>query len=382
MRRLYLLLLALALCYYSADGFPESDSTRLQIKGYIKSLTQLNKSTFPDTLLSGELLHQRTSIEYQVIPQLVLRTDVRTRLFYGKLFEQAGFREGLSDNSELINTDHYIIDNEDLLLLLQIDRAFLDYQGTNSNVRIGEQRINWGTNLVWNPNDIFNTYNILDFDYEERNGVQAIRLQYQPDDRKVIELTGAPGKDSSSIFGCQYKTNYKTYDLQFSAGTLYQQPLIGAGWAGNIGTVGCKGELNYYFKQPRKEQQFIASGTLDYTTNNRWYIYTSILFQEKKPAATAFSTYNQRNSTTAKFLMPGHWSFYVGSLKELSPLTAIQLAVVYSDYNNSLIVFPTFSYSAGKNLELLSAFQCIFDNQQTDWQYEGIAGFLRLKYSF
>ena len=50
------------------------------------------------------------------------------------------------------------------------------------------QRINWGQTLVWNPNDIFNAYSYFDFDYIERPGSDAIRLQYYPDYSSAIEM--------------------------------------------------------------------------------------------------------------------------------------------------------------------------------------------------
>ena len=32
-------------------------------------------------------------------------------------------------------------------------------------------------NLVWNPNDLFNAFSFVDFDYEERPGSDALRIQ-------------------------------------------------------------------------------------------------------------------------------------------------------------------------------------------------------------
>ena len=48
-----------------------------------------------------------------------------------------------------------------------LDRAWIDYTRGKLQLRLGRQRINWGTNLVWNPNDVFNTFSYFDFDYEE-----------------------------------------------------------------------------------------------------------------------------------------------------------------------------------------------------------------------
>lgn len=363
-------------------GYDEHDSTTFRVNGYIKSLTQVNQSVAPDTIIAGELLHQRTSMVYKPNKKLQLRLDARTRLFYGDIFKSEAFRSGLDDKNELINLDAFIIENKQVLLLLQIDRAYIDYQSEKIGIRLGEQRINWGTNLIWNPNDIFNTYNILDFDYEERNGVQAIRLEQRLSDRKTLEIAAAPGKDSTSTYGLQYKTFFKTYDLQFSLGSLHGQSVIGCGWAGNIGSLGFKGEFNHYFKQGETTEQSLAATTIDYTTKNGWYIFGSALYQRVLPESYVFSNYSQNSSFTAKYLMPGNWSVYTGGSKELSPLTTLQLAVIYTNEMNTLVLFPSFSYAMVENLELLATFQCALDDQRAAWKYYGTAGFIRLKYSF
>jgi hypothetical protein len=56
--------------------------------------------------------------------------------------------------------------------------AYLDYTAGKWQFRVGRQRINWGVNLVWNPNDVFNSFSYFDFDYEERPGSDAVRVQY------------------------------------------------------------------------------------------------------------------------------------------------------------------------------------------------------------
>lgn len=382
MRFLFLLFSLLFSSYAESLAEPVSDTSALGISGYIKSLTQANQSMYPDTFMSGELIHQRTRLRYNFLDNLQLRTDIRTRIFYGKLFEQPGYREGLDDNNELINLDRSFFESQDVLLLVQVDRAYIDYSIEKFNLRVGEQRINWGTNLVWNPNDIFNTYNILDFDYEERNGVQAIRTQYRLSDKSNIDLAGAPGKDTTSVYGLQYKSNYNKYDLQVSLGSVHQQLVTGAGWAGNIASCGFKGEINYYFRKGETQRQFIASTTIDYTTGNQWYLFGSVLYQLERPIGNEIIYSNQQTSSTAKFLMPGNWSFYTGSIKELTPRSSFQMALIYSDYLNTLIAFPSFSFNPGNELELLTTFQAIFNDQRNKWQYEGIAGFLRIKYSF
>jgi len=58
----------------------------------------------------------------------------------------------------------------------EIDRLYADWIVKEWEVVFGRQRIAWGTCLVWNPTDLFNPFDILDFDYEERPGADALQI--------------------------------------------------------------------------------------------------------------------------------------------------------------------------------------------------------------
>ena len=68
-----------------------------------------------------------------------------------------------------------------------LDRAYVQYTKGNFSTTIGRQRINWGISPVWNPNDLFNAFQYLDFDYEERPGADAARLEYYVGEASSVE---------------------------------------------------------------------------------------------------------------------------------------------------------------------------------------------------
>ncbi len=97
-----------------------------------------------------------------------------------------------------------IVDENSFFLNTTIDRLWLDLNFNKFQARIGRQRINWGQTFVWNPNDIFNAYSFFDFDYTERPGSDAIRLQYYPSFSSAIEL--AAKIDSEKMLPLQVYT--------------------------------------------------------------------------------------------------------------------------------------------------------------------------------
>ena len=68
-------------------------------------------------------------------------------------------------------------DFDQMVFHIMIDRLYLQWNDDSWQFKVGRQRINWGVNLAWNPNDIFNAYSLYDFDYEERPGTDALRFQ-------------------------------------------------------------------------------------------------------------------------------------------------------------------------------------------------------------
>src|SRR5210317_1168395 len=85
-------------------------------------------------------------------------------------------------------TDGKLGDNTGYALTTTIDRLWLQFTFGNLEIIAGRQRINWGQTLVWNPNDIFNSYSYFEVDYPERPGSDALRFQYYTGDASTIEV--------------------------------------------------------------------------------------------------------------------------------------------------------------------------------------------------
>ncbi len=127
-----------------------------------------------------------------------------------------------------------------MLLFTNIDRLWVEYSSDTWNVRAGRQRINWGISTTWNPNDLFNTYNFLDFDYEERPACDAVKFHYEFSGMSFAEFAFSRSAEpvNNVIAAGRYFINRWNYDFQFLGGWYRDQPTLGAGWSGSIGNVG------------------------------------------------------------------------------------------------------------------------------------------------
>lgn len=378
----------------------QDSEPKTTINGYIKYLqttTVFPKIPLVGNMLTDNLIHNRLNFKWYPNSQWTVAVEARNRIFYGeqvKLFNQIGDYSSLVDQYDgLVDLSVIWLDDEAAMMHSIIDRAYVNWANEKWEVRLGRQRINWGINLAWNPNDLFNPINFLDFDYEERPGRDAIRVQYYAGLMSSIEVAVSPAKEiRNSIAAALYKFNVGTYDFQLLSGYSRGDLAFGAGWAGYLGGAGFKGEATYYsptgYATDSIGEAFIFSGALDYQFNNGIYSTISILYNTKGESGNNVNFgqgllgFANSNNISAKSLFPGKWATLVQASKQLHPLVNLSLAGIYTPTNNLTVIFPTITYSIKENWDLDLITQAAFQDQMGNYQHMGSSVFFRLKWSY
>ena len=182
---------------------------KLTISGYIKDLQTLSFDKNFKDLVTGNLRHNRLNVKWKPSERITTAAEFRNRLFWGEEVRLApGFASLLRNDNEKANLQKAWINSKSLVLHTNVERLYFDYQDTELNVRIGRQRINWGLTTTWNPNDIFNVYNFLDFDYQERPGVDGGKFKYIFSNSFNAELAYAhTGKKDGDVAALKYGFN-------------------------------------------------------------------------------------------------------------------------------------------------------------------------------
>jgi hypothetical protein len=377
-------------CLFMAGSLSAQDSTvekvhALQFSGYIKDLHSFTFDKDYSEAITGNLIHNRINLKYRPFKGFSTALEMRNRLFWGEEVSQTpGYAQGLKypGESEDLSITWFEMDN--MLLYSNIDRLWAEYATDTWNVRAGRQRINWGMGTLWNPNDIFNTYNFLDFDYEERPASDAIKAQYLFGNMSHIEVAAARTADSAnnSIAAVKYFTNAWTYDIQVLAGIYLSQPTLGLGWAGSLGNVGFKGEAQCFFEKDTLPGQLNWMMEADYVFSKGWYVNGGALLNseglDKPISESGITSFN----ITPRTPMPTKWNIYAGFSKEVTPLFSANLSTVFAPGTNLLLVLPSVQYNLATNLDVNLVGQSFFAEQPGG--FEGLAHrwFLRLKWSF
>lgn len=375
----------------TSPALAQEDSSKprlIEFNGYLKDLQEVYFVNGFDSLSSVNLVHNRLNFKFNFSGKLSGRLEIRNRIFYGDQLKRIpDFGHLIDTYNGIVGLSHLWVNQSNLVVHSVIDRLLLQYQTENWDLKVGRQRINWGINNVWNPNDIFNAYDFLDFDYEERTGNDAVRVQHYLKNNAVLELAWKPGKHKNeSIAAALYKFNRNKYDYQLLAGVYQNDLVVGGGWAGNIKEAGFKGELSYF--HPR-QKTFDTSGVLsfsvmaDKTFKNDWYVSVSALYNSH-PSNSIFGTGSLISSNlSAKALFPFRYSFYAGVRKAFTPISSLNISAIYSPTNNTLVLFPSWTWNLAKNVDVDITAQSFFsDNEQHRYKAQGTAFFFRGKWNF
>ena len=372
----------------------------VQVNGYIKNLNILSFSENPLIGNSDEhFLHSRINLRIYPVKNLSVGAEFRNRFFYsGRTAETVTVKEMLEEDPGLIDMNWNIGNNDNPVLLnSQIDRLWVAYGNDKVDLRIGRQRVNWGINTTWNPNDIFNAYNFVDFDYGERPGTDAMRFQYFGKNMSGFEVVVAPRedwKDATSAF--MYKFNAQEYDFQLIGGHFREEVTAGFGFAGNIKTAGLKGEIQWFAPwNGFTDSTHTVSGAIsaDYAFRNSLYINGSILYtsngiDDSDPLKLA--SFFSGAALDAKNLMPTKYNGFLTMSYPITPLLSSSLAVIYGYGPHLLLINPSLTFSIVENWDLLLAAQLFFsefpefNNGVLENKYQNLSNsvFLRLQWSY
>lgn len=367
----------------------EVSPPRLALQGYVKQMQTFILVRGLDSLLADNLLHNRLNFHYTIDTTFNLVVEVRNRIFYGDQLRQIPFYPQLIDTgNDVWDLSAMPVQSRSLLVHTLLDRAYLEWTRKRLEVRLGRQRINWGLNLVWNPNDIFNAYSYFDFDYEERPGSDALRVRYFTGFAGGAEFAArlSTDPDRRAVAGL-YKWNRSGYDVQILGGIIGRVAVAGAGWSGSIQDAGFSGEVTWFrpYRQAADTKgQLLASVSAHYSFPSSLYLHGSVLYNsrgEKDPAVSLFQNF-QPARLSVKNLSPYRYNVFGQMSYTFHPLLTGSLATIYFPQDQALFLNPVLTYAAFPNFDLDGIGQLFMDSEKEKFGLLSKAVYLRLKWSF
>ncbi len=366
------------------------------LNGHVQGLESVWIPPASSKWMTMTSLYNRLDFRWKPAEIVSVQVGVRNLFNYGQMvtFAYPVYPELVTRDDGLVDMNWLWAKDSLYFLYSNIDRLNVKLKTGNLEATIGRQRINWGINLVWTPNDIFNAFNYFDFDYVERPGCDAILLQYYTGstaslqfgfkvDRHMYFLDSAY-KVTSALM---YRFNRWGYDFQFLGGVMREDAVLGLGWSGQIRGAGFNGEASYFLD---KKELFdttgalVASAELNYTLTNGLFLHGGYLYNSAGttgPAGWGTALFLTVDISAKNFTRARH-SLFAETAYPISPLIRGSVAAIFNPNDKSGFAGPSVDFSLTDNLSLFLIAQVFWGDHLTEFGDNGILVYWRLKWNF
>jgi len=331
----------------------------MELNGYVKYMNTAMFNSIDSVWLVDNLIHNRLNYKWYMNDKLTFALDMRNRFVYGDLVKfMPNYANSMEEDNGYLNfLTNNITDGNSYVLNTTFDRAYLELNLNKWVITLGRQRINWGQSFAWNPNDIFNSYSFFDFDYEERPGSDAVRIQYYPNYTSVAEAAIKIDKDNNITAAGLYRFNKWGYDIQLISGIIDSSDyVVGAGWSGSLLDFGFNGEVSYFHPQENFSDSTgvtIVSAGLSYMFGKSLNVSVEGNYNDyfDKLNLTSFSDLyfmplSVKTTSYSKFSWFGQVSY------PFHPLLTGNISVMYfPSLGNGYFLMPSLAYSISDNFE-------------------------------
>ncbi len=362
-----------------------SQENLFEFRGYVSNMQTVLFEDYDKDWFSENQIHNRLNLKYFATDKITFNLEIRNRFIYGDLVKYIPEYANLIEaENGWLNMSWLIFNERSFILLSKADRLWVDYTAGQFQVRAGRQRINWGQSMVWNPNDVFNAYSYFDFDYLEKPGGDAIRIQYYTGLSSAADFAVKIDSAQKVTAAGRYLFSvFNNYDLQFLAGYFNGEDLVvGTGWAGNIKGAGFRGELTWFHSlENSHDEEFMMTIGGDYSFKNSLYVGLEFLYSNIDYGDFSFGDYyfTQLNVKNIAFT---DLSIFGQVRYQFTPLFSGTFAGMYFPSEKGFYLGPMLDYSLLENVTFSFIFQHFQGKFGDNTVSKNTFVFLRLKWNF
>lgn len=383
MRRI--VLTSLALMLFNSLSFSQDEKGKINAGGYASwlNIAMFQKPT--DVWYGSSMLHNRINLKAYASRTFTAAIEMRNRFIFGDMVKlNQGYGRSLTDDRGFFDLSFNIFSETSFVLNTMIDRAWIEFTAGNFQITAGRQRINWSQALIWNPNDIFNTYSYFDFDYVERPGSDAIRAVYSTSPSSAAEVAIKLDNDSKLTAAALYRFSLFNADLQFFAGeTRVELLTAGAGWSAPVGSFSFRGEASLFYPfndLTANEKTYIVTAGLDKVFAGKITTMVQAMYSSN-PVDLLLFTQLYEGGFTADQLAFSEFSM-IGQLSYAPvPLVNISLSAIWYPDLKGYFAGPSFDVSLSDDLDFSFVWQH-FDSIINGNETLINLGFIRFRYNF
>lgn len=330
---------------------PLTAQPSFQINGYAKNLTIYSKSILDDKKYVLNINRFRTKAILDFGEKMHSEIWLDTELLAGNYLSTMDFTLSKSiERPNFTDLDWTLSDGKNHQLQQSLFRAFTTLYTGSTEIKVGRQRIAWGTGFVWNPTDLLNPFNPAAIELEEKNGVDAVYGVLPFGSLSRFEAAYAPGRGAlKASTAARLTTNWRDYDLAMMAGDFQGSFVFGGDFAGYIGGGGFRGEFAYT-RQDGAANFLRAVINADYNFPGDWYAFVEFYFNGQ--GETDKKKYNLTDLFSGNVFNLARHYLALSVTKSITPLLTFSAYNITNLDDHSALIGPAITYSLAENLEL------------------------------
>ncbi len=358
-----------------------------ELNGYLQNMQTVWSPKISENMLFSNSMSNRFNFNWYLANEFKVSASMRNIFDYGQFVSLVPlYSDFATVDNGFFDLTEKITSGNSYVLYTNIDRLNFSYTLDKLEIQIGRQRINWGISNVWTPNDIFNSSSFINFDYAEKPGSDALRIQYYFDYATSLELVSKLDNNDNLTLASKFQFNQWDYDFQILGGLTEYDFILGAGWSGSLADAGFTGELTYFNSRDNNVKTnniFVSSIGTNYMFSNSLFVSFEFLYNSNGKVGKLNSTSNIFNlDYSAKQLSPSRYSLFGSVQYPITPLISTSISSMINPTDGSLFLSPTAEFSLNEDVYLLITGQFFLGDDFTEWGDYGQFYYLRIKYNF
>ncbi len=325
----------------------------IELSGYYKNLLVGSKtlSLFgPSESYQLDLNRLRLKLAGSVSESVSFDIQYDNELLLGNYLETTEFSSLLKNRKPdtWLDLNSNYRDNKNLYGSHRLYRAYADFTLAEVDLRLGRQRIAWGTAMLWNPMDILNPFNPVQLERQERQGIDAALMDWDYNALSRVSLVYAKQRSGTSA-AARWRSNQQGFDLSLMAGKFRGDNVVGFDFAGQAASIGIRGEITQTDSKNASAFTRAVIGA-DYTFANSLSLNIEIYYNGQGTSDSAAYEFNRLLSGEMQSLARHYLGGYLGY--DITPLLQWSNYLIINFDDNSIFFTPSLLYSLAENVEV------------------------------
>ena len=247
-------------------------------------------------------------------------------------------------------------------------------------VRLGRQRIAWGSGFFWNPTDLLNPVNPAAVERDEEPGVDAAHLVVPFGVLNRAEAAFAPGWDDTPVsIASRVQANVNGYDVAVMGGSFRGDAVVGGEFAGYVGGAGFRGEAAYTWRED--QSNFIrAILNADHTLAGGTHLLAEFYLNGR--GAVSPDDYESEQLLEGDAFNLGRYYLAGMASHSISPLVQGSFYTLFNLGDQSALAGPMLQYSLTQDVDVVGGAYLMVGGERSEFGGRDNVYFASLQYFF